>query len=152
MDRRGLPCDERAELRDGRPKGCERLGNYYVGPPEAPSGFVFRPTNPDCAADSCRIQSRHLYEIHHCKRAVTMESRLCETPRIMTEIYGRVSCCFIERLPPSLSSNQRQDLHEIRGSSIFYKMLLDRRIHQSKKSSSKVHKQRFLCIVMFYPT
>ena len=28
-----------------------------------------------------------------------MESRLCETPRIMTENYGRVSCCFIERLP-----------------------------------------------------
>ena len=51
-DRRGLPCDERAELRDGRPKGCELLGNYYVGPPEAPSGFVFRPTNPDCAAES----------------------------------------------------------------------------------------------------
>ena len=51
-DRRGLPCDERAELRDGRPKGCELHGNYYVGPPEAPSGFVFRPTNPDCAAES----------------------------------------------------------------------------------------------------
>ena len=51
-DRRGLPSDERAELRDGRPKGCERLGNYYVWPPEAPPGFVFRPTNPDCAAES----------------------------------------------------------------------------------------------------
>ena len=51
-DHRGLPCDERAELRDGCPKGCERLGNYYVGPPEVPSGFVFRPTNPDCAAES----------------------------------------------------------------------------------------------------
>ena len=51
-DRHALPCDERAELRDGRPKGCERLGNYYVGPPEVPSGFVFRPTNPDCAAES----------------------------------------------------------------------------------------------------
>ena len=51
-DRRGLPCDERAELRDGRTKGCELHGNYYVGPPEAPSGFVFRPTNPDCAAES----------------------------------------------------------------------------------------------------
>ena len=39
-NRRGLPCDERAELHDGRPYGCKRLGNYSVGPPEAPSGFV----------------------------------------------------------------------------------------------------------------
>jgi hypothetical protein len=34
-DCRRLPGDERAELRDGRPRGCKKLGNHSVRPPKA---------------------------------------------------------------------------------------------------------------------
>ncbi len=47
-NRHGLPCGERAELHDGRPYGRERLGNYSVRPPEAPSGFVPSCHHPEC--------------------------------------------------------------------------------------------------------
>ena len=50
-NRRGLPCDERAELHDGRPHGGDRLGNYSVGPPEAPSGFVPSCHHAECGQD-----------------------------------------------------------------------------------------------------
>jgi hypothetical protein len=39
---------------------------------------------------------------------------------------------ILSPLHPSLSLIQRRDIHEIRGSSVFYKMLLDTRIYQSK--------------------
>ncbi len=42
------------------------------------------------------IQSTHLIKIHPCKRAVTMDARLHNTPRIVMENIGWISGCFIE--------------------------------------------------------
>jgi hypothetical protein len=74
-NRRGRPCDERAELHDGCQHRCDRFGNYPVGSKETPSGVVSSWHHSECEPGLCKSPLPSSYP------RIRWSRRCCRNPK-----------------------------------------------------------------------